>query len=240
MPTDPHVDLFWQRLELDITASTPRYKQLYDQVRKAVLAGQLRQGARIPASRFLAKHLGVSRNTVLEALDQLLAEGYLEARRGAGTFIAVDVLASTYAEIHQSQVTNSNADVTHDVTHHAATDGDATDDNATITLQLSSRGQRLAASKLAQQQDEARPLAFQAGLSALDLFPWKLWMRLANQAAKLIAQPETYQAMGYGNSAGLLELRQALAEHLRVARGVRCQPEDIVITTGTQQAVDLT
>ncbi|MEM6432217.1 MAG: PLP-dependent aminotransferase family protein, partial [Deinococcota bacterium] len=181
--------------------------------------------------RFLAKHLGVSRNTVLEALDQLLAEGYLEARRGAGTFIAVDVLASTYAEIHQSQVTGGNADITNNA---------AQDDDAIITPKLSSRGQRLAASKLAQHQDEARPLAFQPGLSALDLFPWKLWMRLANQAAKLIAQPNQHQFMGYGNSAGLLELRQALAEHLRVARGVRCQPEDIVITTGTQQAVDLT
>ncbi|MEM7737381.1 MAG: PLP-dependent aminotransferase family protein [Deinococcota bacterium] len=226
MPTDPHFDLFWQRLELDVTASTPRYKQLYDQVRTAVLTGQLRQGARIPASRALAKHLAVSRNTVLEALDQLLAEGYLESKRGAGTFVAVDVLATTHAELHQSQITNTHVD--------------NTDDDVTITPQLSSRGQQLAASKLAQQQDESRPLAFQAGLSALDLFPWKLWMRLANQAAKFIAQPDQHQLMGYGNSAGLPELREALVEHLRVARGVRCQPENIVITTGTQQAIDLT
>ncbi len=231
MPSDLHVDLFWQRLELDVNADIPRYKQLYDQVRTAVLAGQLRQGARIPASRALAKHLAVSRNTVLEALDQLLAEGYLESKHGAGTFVAVDVLARTYEdnaheELHPSRITNNPVD--------------CPDADVIITPQLSARGQRLATSKLAQQQDETRPLAFQAGLSALDLFPWKLWMRLAGQAAKLIAQPKTYQTMGYGNSAGLPELREALAEHLQVARGVRCQPEDVVITTGTQQAIDLT
>ena len=85
--TDPSLTLFWQTLELS-DPDTPLYRQLYDAVRKAVLAGTLASSTRIPATRTLARHLNVSRNTVLEAFEQLFAEGYLETQQGKGTFVA--------------------------------------------------------------------------------------------------------------------------------------------------------
>src|SRR5438093_10745445 len=74
-------------LALDPKAPAPLFRQVYDGLRSAILAGRLHPGTRLPASRGLARELGVSRNTVLSAYDQLLAEGYLEGRFGSGTYI---------------------------------------------------------------------------------------------------------------------------------------------------------
>src|SRR5215469_17802103 len=73
---------------LDKTSSVPLYRQLYDRVRLAILTGQLATGARLPATRTLADQLGVSRNTVYLAYQQLLAEGYLDSKVGYGTSVA--------------------------------------------------------------------------------------------------------------------------------------------------------
>ncbi|MEX0760196.1 MAG: winged helix-turn-helix domain-containing protein, partial [Tistlia sp.] len=75
-------------LGLDPAAEQPLFRQLYGQLREAILAGRLGGGQRLPSSRLLAGELGCSRNTVLGALDQLLAEGYLEGRRGSGTYVS--------------------------------------------------------------------------------------------------------------------------------------------------------
>src|SRR5581483_8538831 len=69
----------------------PVVRQIYDQVRGAIAAGALGGGARLPASRDLARRLGVARASVVSAYEQLLAEGYVEGRRGAGTFVAADL-----------------------------------------------------------------------------------------------------------------------------------------------------
>src|SRR6476660_8659971 len=63
-------------------------RQVYSSVRRAVLDGVLDPGARLPSSRALADDLRVSRTTTLLAYEQLFAEGYLETRRGSGTFVA--------------------------------------------------------------------------------------------------------------------------------------------------------
>src|SRR5579872_2876339 len=75
-------------LSPDPHSATPLHRQLYDEIRAAVLGGRLAAGARMPSTRALAADLQLSRNTVAAAFDQLLAEGYLAARRGAGTFVA--------------------------------------------------------------------------------------------------------------------------------------------------------
>ena len=82
-------DLFaWQ---LDRASRTPLTRQIYMQVRSAVLSGALRPGARMPSSRAMASKLGVARASVVSAYEHLLAEGYVESRHGSGTFIADDL-----------------------------------------------------------------------------------------------------------------------------------------------------
>ena len=73
----------------------PLRQQLEDALRQAVRAGRLKAGAKMPATRVLAADLGVSRRLVVEAYDQLLAEGYLTARRGAGTYVAAEAASTT-------------------------------------------------------------------------------------------------------------------------------------------------
>jgi GntR family transcriptional regulator/MocR family aminotransferase len=209
---DPSLTLFWQTLELP-DPDTPLYRQLYDAVRDAVLAGTLQSGERVPATRNLAKHLNVSRNTVLEAFEQLFAEGYLETAQGKGTFVAEGIAVLS--------------------------DGQAVDKEIPLeTPVLSARGTLLAQSSLARMQEEVKPLAFQAGLPALAHFPWKLWTRLTTQAAEHLADDP--QRMGYIHSAGVPELRSALADYLRASRGVRCTADNVLIVSGTQHAIDLT
>src|SRR5437867_3955225 len=82
-------DLYaWQ---LDRASRTPLSRQIYMQVRRAVLSGALRAGTRVPSSRAMASQLGVARASVVSAYEQLLAEGYVESRHGSGTFISGEV-----------------------------------------------------------------------------------------------------------------------------------------------------
>lgn len=74
--------------EVDRNASEPAYRQLYQNLRAAILDGRLTAGMRMPASRMLAGDLKISRNTVIATYDMLLSEGFIEARRGSGTFVA--------------------------------------------------------------------------------------------------------------------------------------------------------
>src|ERR687886_785266 len=73
---------------LDGANGVPLYRQLYDGLRRAILDGQLRAGTRLPSTRELAIDLGVSRNTVMNAFEQLLAEGYVEGQVGSGTYVS--------------------------------------------------------------------------------------------------------------------------------------------------------
>src|SRR5215218_2207328 len=73
------------QLLVDPGAATPLHRQVYEGLREAILSGRLARGARLPSSRALATDLGVARNTVLQAFDQLRSEGYLHGRRGGGT-----------------------------------------------------------------------------------------------------------------------------------------------------------
>src|ERR1700761_2493248 len=75
-------------IAVDRKAPDPLHKQVYDGFRMAIVRGNLRPGQRVPSSRSLALELGISRIPVLNAYAQLLAEGYFESRKGAGTFIS--------------------------------------------------------------------------------------------------------------------------------------------------------
>ena len=74
-------------IEADPAASRPLYRQLYLQLRKAVLSGELAPETRLPSTRELARQLGLSRTTVVNTFEQLIADGYLAAREGAGSFV---------------------------------------------------------------------------------------------------------------------------------------------------------
>jgi GntR family transcriptional regulator/MocR family aminotransferase len=69
---------------LDEKSDLPLYRQIYEAIRHAILSGNLRPTTPLPATRLLSQELGVSRMTVINAYDQLFAEGYLEAKGISG------------------------------------------------------------------------------------------------------------------------------------------------------------
>ncbi|WP_143890474.1 PLP-dependent aminotransferase family protein [Tepidimonas alkaliphilus] len=183
----------------------PLHRRLAETLRRAIADGRLAAGARLPSSRELAQDLGVSRNTVVAALEQLAAEGYVRGRVGSGTFVAEPPAGLSAAKPRAPAIRWAG---------------------------LSQRGQRLARTRNAQHL-ELQP--FTPGPADFSAFPLALWQRLQNKHWRG-ARPEM---LDYTTSGGYGPLRRAVADHLRIARGVRLEPEQVIITSGTQQSLEL-
>jgi GntR family transcriptional regulator / MocR family aminotransferase len=201
-------------IELDRSSVVPMHRQLYDYLRSAILSGRLAGGLRLPATRTLATELGVSRNTVMSAFDQLLAEGYMESRVGAGTYVA-RVLPD-------------------DVLYVAAPPGENRGASH-VGRAISRRGRLVSTMQRIPVRSQELPDTFRPGLPALDAFPFRIW---AGLLSKRWRNPSP-ELLGPGDPAGYRPLREAVAAYLGAARGVRCNPDQVVITAGSQQALDL-
>jgi GntR family transcriptional regulator/MocR family aminotransferase len=195
------------------------HRQVYRALRGAILAGRLRGGTRLASTRTLARDLGVSRNTVLQAYEQLVAEGYAAGREGSGTYVAEALPAGPPSREAAAAPLRA---------------GGAT------PPRLSSFGRRLAEGVPHRQANWSLPrdrvaCDFRYGEPAYDDLPLATWARLlGRRARRLSLRRLAYQAPG-----GAPELREALAGYLARARGVVCTPEQVVVTQGSQQAIDL-
>jgi GntR family transcriptional regulator / MocR family aminotransferase len=198
----------------------PLYQQVYAHLRSSILSGELKGGVKLPSTRALAEELSVSRNTILNAYRQLMAEGYLESTHGSGTYVAQilpDHLLST------SEWKGSTDAVTPEPLQPRFSDH--------VRLQLVAPKM----SQLAPSPTEVSRRPFRFGIPDLKTFPYKLWTRLViRQARRLPLSAYTYQ-----HPAGYLPLREAIATHVMVSRGVHCTPEQIIITSGAQGGLDL-
>jgi GntR family transcriptional regulator/MocR family aminotransferase len=202
-------------LESETPGAGPLYRQLYEAIRRAVLEGRLPPGTRLPPSRTLAKELGCSRNTVMTAYEQLHAEGYLEGRVGAGSFVS---------QVLPEALLNARP---------LPKEGGAQEPP---TRPLSRRGELLAPLHRARERAPGRAdRAFLPGLADPDHFPFDVWSRLL---ARSWRRPPLRHFLTAA-AGGLPELREALAEHLRRARDLDCEAAQLLITNGAQQAVSL-
>jgi GntR family transcriptional regulator / MocR family aminotransferase len=205
---------------LNRTSDQPLYQQLYAHLRASILSGKLKGGTKLPSSRTLADELGLSRNTVRTTYAQLMAEGYLESLTGGGTFVArvlPDSLLKTPAPKTSKRAKQVPSAPLH-LSQHARAQ--------LATLQMATA---LSLSR----EGLLRP--FNAATPALTEFPHKVWGRLvARHARRRAISSMTYQDLG-----GYRPLCEAIAEHVTVARSVNCTPEQIVITSGAQGALDL-
>jgi GntR family transcriptional regulator/MocR family aminotransferase len=200
---------------LDQALPIPLYRQLYNALREAMLTGQLKAGTRLPATRALAGDFGVSRNTVMNAYTQLLAEGYVEGEVGSGTYVA----RTLPDELLQARTSAIQA--------HAPIQNGRT---------LSQRGMRLASLRVPTPRFPSELKAFRPGMPALDAFPYELWARLLMRRWR---RPQR-SLLGYGDAAGYKPLREVIASYLGEARAVRCVAEQVIVVAGSQQALDLT
>lgn len=205
-------------IALDGSAEVPLYRQLYEALREAILTGHLHPGGRLPSSRMLAGELGVGRNTVLAAYEQLAAEGYLEGQVGAGTRVAA-VLPDSLLQLDRQAKRPSPQDRP-----------------GANTRNLSKRGTRLSAiRRLTPYYERGQGRAFQHGLPAIEQFPALLWSRLLARHSR----DTRSNLFGYELGIGLPALREAIAAYAGAARGVACSPEQVIVTVGAQGALDL-
>jgi GntR family transcriptional regulator/MocR family aminotransferase len=216
-------------LTIDPASDLPLYRQVYDGLREAILAGRLPPGARLPATRELAKDLAVSRNTVLVAFEQLRSEGYLVGRRGGGTHVRAgipDVLLRVPKRRESRRIEQAAAGT------RVPTGVSAPGKPAG---KLSARGTNLVerATSLVEFAGLA-PVPFQLGLPATDAFPARVWSRLGARRWRL-----GNMNLGHADPAGEVELRQALASYVTTARGAHCTPDNVLVVNGAQQALHL-
>ncbi|WP_158498555.1 MocR-like pyridoxine biosynthesis transcription factor PdxR, partial [Zymomonas mobilis] len=198
---------------IDRDDKTPVYKQLYYQIHAAILDGRLEAGSRLPASRILAQELGLSRNSVVTALDHLHAEGYVISRTGDGTYVA-----DSLPEEHLAP----RSGLLHIMT-----------DDAILGPGPSERGRLF--TELSVTAGPALPIPFVADLPAFDAFPLPLWKRFMVQSWQEVRPT----MLGYADPAGFRPLRKIIASHLGASRLLRCQSSEVVMTSGSQQSLDL-
>jgi GntR family transcriptional regulator / MocR family aminotransferase len=202
---------------LDATLQMPLYKQLYERLRGIILAGQLERGTRLPSTRTLASELGVARTTTALAYEQLLLEGYLESRIGQGTVVARH-LPATLLHAHTDRTLKER-----------------TDTRKKSTINLASRVLSLKELPFPERIEGRTDVTFRGGEPALDLFPYEVWARLlARHARKSLREFAHYQP-----PAGYYPLREAIAAQIGITRGVHCTAEEIILTAGSQGALDL-
>jgi GntR family transcriptional regulator/MocR family aminotransferase len=186
---------------------------LRDAIRSSILSGNLRSKQRIPSSRELAAQYSLSRGTVLAALEELKAEGYLSTVRGSGVYVST-VLPDS---LMQGKISKAR---------HAAP-------SSSDLPRLSHYARRV---KPISYNINPTSLAFRTNLPALDLFPTSLWSRIAAQQLRRASSNQLLGCVpgGYG------PFKDVVAQYLRTSRGVRCEVEQVVIVSGVQEAVDLT
>jgi GntR family transcriptional regulator / MocR family aminotransferase len=185
-------------------------QQIYRGIRRCIAEGLVDANYRLPSTRALASDLGVSRTTALLAFEQLRAEGFIIARRGAGAFIA-----PRPPERRPPVVSTPSRRVSRPP--------------------FSRRGALLAATSAPDRRLPATPArAFRLGTPALDLFPHRTWAKLARDALRA----HSGARLDYAPLAGLPELRVAIAELVR-SRGTRCDPEQVHVVAGAQRGLDL-
>jgi len=188
----------------------PLFRQVYRHLRQTILEGTLRAGDKLPSTRDLAEQLGISRTVVLLAYEQLLAEGFVAGRGGSGTYVSADLTP------RPKDASTKSADV-----------------------RFSRFGSFAAAvsSGLAFPEPRSPVLRydFAYGRSDIDCFPFELWRRMLLRCAR--ASP--VRELDYGSAAGSDTLREAICTHLRRSRAVVCDPSQVIVVSGSQQALDL-
>jgi GntR family transcriptional regulator / MocR family aminotransferase len=189
---------------------TPVFRQVYLQIRLAILSRRLGPGTKLPSTRALAAELGVARTSVIAAYEQLLAEGYVSGKIGSGTYISSELPDAIETPARRPK-------------KPAAPEKPS----------ISPRAREFAA--LAPSTAPATALPFDAGRALVDVRTTQIWSKL-NKRVLVSIDPVH---LGYSDPRGLIEFRTAICDYLRTTRAVQCEPDQIIVTSGTQQALDI-
>jgi len=197
-------------IAVDRNGEKPLHRQIYDAFRAMILERRLQPGQQIPSTRALADELGISRIPVLGAYSQLLAEGYIESRLGAGTFVTSSL---------SDQFLGARPAV------------------ASVVSDPASEAISRAARLLPVERTPWFPGsgAFSVGQIAYDHFPFRVWSDLVTHHARIVRA----SSLNYSDPMGSEVFREVIATYLRTARAARCEASQIMVVNGSQHALDL-
>lgn len=199
-------------IALDSNCAIPLHQQLSEELRQAILNGRLLPRQRIPSTRSLSKSLGISRTTVTQSYEQLLSEGYLQTIVGSGTFVCAQLPDDL---LHPAPVKSAQK-------------------IARPPLLLSKYGKVLAETDTSLMVETNVPISFRYGRPAFEHFPMQIWRKLLSRHC------HDCDRLDYATDPlGYKPLREAIACYLSRSRAVQCDPDRILITNGTQQALYL-
>jgi GntR family transcriptional regulator/MocR family aminotransferase len=210
-------------IELDPSSPATLQMQVWEKIRAAIVAGVLRPGAQLPSSREIARELGVSRNTIIHALEKLADEGYLRMRVGSGTFVA-DPLPDDC--VGAAQKTSSGR------TKHSATEPPPVParDVRHPPVLLKAEALQMVRSGIGDHQIDFRYCS--ANWRNFPLREWRQFM--TENISRASANISSYSA-----PEGLSELRRAIADHVSANRAIAIDPDQVIVTAGAQEALNL-
>ncbi len=196
---------------LDRTGDKPLFAQLYAEICRLILNQRLSGGEKLPSSRAMATDLGLSRTTVVSAYEQLEAEGYIEARRGAGVFVVEGLSEGVFESVV-----------------------------ATAPPLSAPSGKEITTSKRSEQLKNVKSgrsaiVAFDAGKPDLDCFPFEQWSRILAKSWRRPAIDQLYE----GENGGYAALKYEVSAYLRSARGLECSPDQVILTSSTHEALEI-
>lgn len=186
---------------------------LYRELRMAILNGQLKPGTQLPPTRTLAAQWGIARGTVIRVFEQLLSESYLESRIGAGTTVNRKLPDDYFSAAGKTPAHSGSS----------------------VRGGLSKRGGQMSVSPFLNPAETRSVRAFSANQPSVIHFPTDLWSRLGGRRMRLASR----EMLLSGDVLGYRPLREAIAAHLGSTRGVVCDADQVMIVSGTQQALDL-
>jgi GntR family transcriptional regulator/MocR family aminotransferase len=209
-------------ITLDSQSDTPLHRQLYEEIRRAILSGRLAPRTRVPSTRSLAESLGISRATVTSSYDYLLSEGYLEAVTGSGTYVC----KTLPDELLRTQRRTPDRGI----------EPERQPARKPLRVRLSRLGASLYEKDWLDYGGAEPEIQFSFGRPDLEHFPMRIWLQLFNQRAKQLQLSELDCP---SQSCGYAPLREAVARYLGRARAVQCKMDQVIIVSGSQQALNL-
>ena len=192
-------------------SSEPIYRQIYEKYRSRILSGDLPGGTKLPSTRQISTELGVARNSVISAFNQLAAEGYVITEKGSGTYVRSSLPIDRSGQANEYSLKEG---------------------------MISPWGSRVIdfGNQLSREDTNSRPtIDFGFGRSFPHIFPYEIWRRLL---ARYLSTDDAMLSR-YGSAAGFDPLREAVAGYLQRMRGVNCTMDQVVIVSGMQQALDI-
>lgn len=206
-------------IQLDSSSASTLQAQIYRKVRDAIVSGVLRPRTSLPSSREIARELKVSRNTIVLAFEKLADEGYLTMRSGSGTFVSDPLPEACVSPPSRSGrgISYAKQEPERRIVRHPP-----------VVLKAETL-------RMFRPEESDHEIDFRYCSSNRRSFPLREWRQFMIENTSRASS----NLSRYGPPEGVAELRQAIAEHVSANRAIAADPDQVIVTAGAQEALNL-